>query len=182
MITLTVARGWPIVALRARRLPALGGVHRAAAAAEEARPRRADRARGVGPAHGRRHLLRGDRHDPGRGDPRVAAVRVALHDGADGQAHRQDPVGRARRHAHAAGDPRRGARPARVTQGMFVVFYASIVALVIARVLPVASVLVLLSLPLLLEGVGGVLAARSPRSRRSRTRCGRSGSRRCRSW
>jgi 1,4-dihydroxy-2-naphthoate polyprenyltransferase len=37
----------------------------------------------------------------------------------------------------------------RVTQAMFVGFYVSIVALVIARVLPVASVLVLLSLPLL---------------------------------
>src|SRR6185503_5318765 len=37
----------------------------------------------------------------------------------------------------------------RLTQGMFIAFYVSIVALVIARVLPVASVLVLLSLPLL---------------------------------
>jgi len=37
----------------------------------------------------------------------------------------------------------------RLTQAMFVVFYLSIVALVIARVLPVASVLVVLSLPVL---------------------------------
>ena len=68
--------------VRPRRLPALGRVHRAAAALEEARPRRADGAHRVGSAHGRRHLLRGDRHDPGRGDPRVAALRVALHHGA----------------------------------------------------------------------------------------------------
>ena len=37
----------------------------------------------------------------------------------------------------------------RLTQGMFVVFYASIVALVIARVLPVGSLLVVLSFPVL---------------------------------
>src|SRR6476659_11000141 len=37
----------------------------------------------------------------------------------------------------------------RVTQGMFVVFYASILGLVIARVLPIASVLVVLSFPVL---------------------------------
>ncbi len=41
------------------------------------------------------------------------------------------------------------ARARRLTQGMFVGFYVSVVALVIARVLPVASVLVLLSLPVL---------------------------------
>jgi 1,4-dihydroxy-2-naphthoate polyprenyltransferase len=37
----------------------------------------------------------------------------------------------------------------RVTQGMFVTFYLAILALVIARVLPVASLLVILSLPVL---------------------------------
>src|SRR5437868_11737904 len=37
----------------------------------------------------------------------------------------------------------------RVTQAMFVVFYLSVIALVIARVLPVATVLVLLSLPVM---------------------------------
>jgi 1,4-dihydroxy-2-naphthoate octaprenyltransferase len=37
----------------------------------------------------------------------------------------------------------------RITQGMFVLFYAGIVALVIARILPVAALLVFLSLPLL---------------------------------
>jgi 1,4-dihydroxy-2-naphthoate octaprenyltransferase len=41
------------------------------------------------------------------------------------------------------------ARARRVTQGMFVVFYAGVIALSIARVLPVASVLVVLSLPVL---------------------------------
>jgi len=41
------------------------------------------------------------------------------------------------------------ARARRVTQGMFVVFYASIVALVIARILPVASILVVASLPVM---------------------------------
>jgi len=40
-------------------------------------------------------------------------------------------------------------RARRVTQGMFVVFYAGIVALVIARILPVASVLVVLSFPVM---------------------------------
>ena len=37
----------------------------------------------------------------------------------------------------------------RLTQGMFVVFYVAIVALVIARILPVASVLVVFSFPVL---------------------------------
>ena len=37
----------------------------------------------------------------------------------------------------------------RLTQAMFVAFYVSIVALVIARVLPVASLLVVLSFPVL---------------------------------
>ena len=41
------------------------------------------------------------------------------------------------------------ARARRLTQAMFVGFYVSVIALVIARVLPVASVLVLLSLPVL---------------------------------
>ncbi len=41
------------------------------------------------------------------------------------------------------------ARVRRVTQGMFVAFYASVVALVIARVLPVATRLVVLAFPLL---------------------------------
>ncbi|HET9728525.1 MAG TPA: prenyltransferase [Acidimicrobiia bacterium] len=41
------------------------------------------------------------------------------------------------------------ARARRVTQGMFVAFYVSVLALVIARVLPVAAVLVVLALPVL---------------------------------
>jgi len=41
------------------------------------------------------------------------------------------------------------AQSRRVTQAMFVGFYVSVIALVIARVLPVASVLVLLSLPVM---------------------------------
>ena len=41
------------------------------------------------------------------------------------------------------------ARARRITQAMFVGFYVSVIALVIVRVLPVASVLVLLSLPVL---------------------------------
>jgi 1,4-dihydroxy-2-naphthoate octaprenyltransferase len=41
------------------------------------------------------------------------------------------------------------ARARRLTQAMFVTFYVSVIALTIARVLPVASVLVLLSLPVL---------------------------------
>src|SRR5215510_4633531 len=43
------------------------------------------------------------------------------------------------------------ARARAVTKGMFVLFYASIVALVIARVLPVASLLVFLSLPIMVR-------------------------------
>ena len=86
--------------LRVGWLLPVAGLHRAAAAAQEARPRRTDRHRGVGSAHGRRHLLRGDGHDPRRGAPRVAAVRDAQHDGVDGQAHRQARMGRAGRHAH----------------------------------------------------------------------------------
>src|SRR5258706_1125899 len=41
------------------------------------------------------------------------------------------------------------ARARRLTQAMFVGFYVSVIALVIARVLPVASLLVLLSFPVL---------------------------------
>jgi 1,4-dihydroxy-2-naphthoate octaprenyltransferase len=41
------------------------------------------------------------------------------------------------------------ARARRVTQGMFVAFYVGVLALVIARLLPVASLLVVLSLPIL---------------------------------
>jgi 1,4-dihydroxy-2-naphthoate octaprenyltransferase len=41
------------------------------------------------------------------------------------------------------------ARARRVTQGMFVTFYLGVLALVIARVLPVAAVLVVLSLPVM---------------------------------
>ena len=41
------------------------------------------------------------------------------------------------------------ARARRVTQAMFVVFYVSVVALAVARVLPVASILVLASLPVM---------------------------------
>jgi 1,4-dihydroxy-2-naphthoate octaprenyltransferase len=58
------------------------------------------------------------------------------------------------------------ARARRITQGMFVCFYLSIVALVIARILPVASLLVLLSLPMLrqvLEAYGEPKPAESPR-------------------
>ena len=51
--------------VRARWLPPLRRVHRAAAAVEEARTRRADRHRGLGSADGRRRLLRGHRLDPG---------------------------------------------------------------------------------------------------------------------
>jgi 1,4-dihydroxy-2-naphthoate polyprenyltransferase len=43
------------------------------------------------------------------------------------------------------------ARARAVTKGMFVVFYASIVALVIAQVLPVGSLLVFLSLPIMVR-------------------------------
>jgi 1,4-dihydroxy-2-naphthoate octaprenyltransferase len=39
----------------------------------------------------------------------------------------------------------------RVTQGMFIAFYAGVVALVIARILPVAALVVFLSLPLLFK-------------------------------
>src|SRR6476661_3993391 len=41
------------------------------------------------------------------------------------------------------------AKARRVTQGMFIVFYASILGLVIARILPIASLLVVLSFPVL---------------------------------
>jgi len=41
------------------------------------------------------------------------------------------------------------ARARRVTQGMFVAFYVGVIALVIARILPVGSLLVLASLPVL---------------------------------
>ncbi len=110
MIVLTVERGLADRRIRARRVRAVGRVHRAAVAVEEARPRRTHGARGLGPADGRRHVLRGDGSHPGRGPDRVVAVRAAVHDRPHGQAHRQDPVGRARRHAHAARPSRRATR------------------------------------------------------------------------
>ena len=149
MIVLTVARGWPIVGF------ALGGF--LLSAAYTAPPLRLKK-HGLGeptvlvvwgPLMVGGTLLRGDRHDPGRGHPRVAPVRAALHDGADGQAHRQDPVGRARRHAHAAGDHGRGRGPPADPGRCSSCSTSSIVALVIARVLPVASLLVVLSFPVL---------------------------------
>ena len=48
LVVLVVERGWPIARVRARRLPPLGRLHRAAAAAEEARARRADGASSCG--------------------------------------------------------------------------------------------------------------------------------------
>ena len=94
MIVLTVARGWPIVAF------ALGGF--LLSAAYTAPPLRLKK-HGLGEptvlvvwgplmVGGTYYAATG--HDPRRGRPRVAAVRAAVHDGADGQAHRQDPVGR----------------------------------------------------------------------------------------
>ena len=182
MIVLTVARGWPIVAF------ALGGF--LLSAAYTAPPLRLKK-HGLGEptvlvvwgplmVGGTYYAATG--HDPGRGRARVAAVRAAVHDRADGQAHRQDPVGRARRDAHAAGDPGRGARPGASRRRMFVGFYV-----VDRRARDRAGAAGCLaawscsSLPVLRAHVEGVLASRSPRSRRCRTRCGRCGSRRCRS-
>ncbi len=57
------------------------------------------------------------------------------------------------------------ARARRLTQAMFVTFYVSVLALVIARVLPVASLLVVLSLPMLrkiLEAYSHPKPAQSP--------------------
>src|SRR6266550_5568725 len=57
------------------------------------------------------------------------------------------------------------ARARRLTQAMFVGFYASVIALVIARVLPVASLLVLMSLPVLrrtMEAYSKPKPAKSP--------------------
>ena len=88
-------------------------LHRTAAATEEARPRRAGRAGGLGPADGLRHLLLRGRPRRLAGAAGVAALRPALHDRVDGQAHRQDPLRRAARHPHAAGALRRSAGPAR---------------------------------------------------------------------
>ena len=58
--------------VRARRPVRLGLLRRAADPAQAHRPGRAGRVRRVGPAHGRGHVLRRDRPDPGlgRGSPR----------------------------------------------------------------------------------------------------------------
>ena len=95
MIVLTVARGWPIVAF------ALGGF--LLSSAYTAPPLRLKK-HGLGEptvlvvwgplmVGGTYYAATG--HDSRRGRARVAAVRAAVHDRADGQAHRQDPVGRA---------------------------------------------------------------------------------------
>ena len=94
MIVLTVARGWPIVAF------ALGGF--LLSTAYTAPPLRLKK-HGLGEptvlvvwgplmVGGTYYAATGA--IPGAVDPRVAAVRAAVHDGVDGQAHRQDPVGR----------------------------------------------------------------------------------------
>ena len=142
MIVLTVARGWPIVAF------ALGGF--LLSAAYTAPPLRLKK-HGLGEptvlvvwgplmVGGTYYAATGS--IPGAVDPRVAAVRVALHDRAHGQAHRQDPVGRPPtvRTRCRSSSARRVRAPS--PRGCSSLFYVSIVALVIARVLPVASVLV----------------------------------------
>ena len=111
MIVLTVARGWPVIAF------ALGGF--LLSAAYTAPPLRLKK-HGLGEptvlvvwgplmVGGVYYSATGT--IPGAVVLASLPVRAAVHDGAHGQAHRQDPVGRGRRHAHAAGDPRRGARP-----------------------------------------------------------------------
>ena len=100
--------------LRRHRAGAVDRLHLAAAAAQGARARRARRARHLGAADGRRHLLLGGRRAAVAGLGGEPAVRAAVHQRAHGQAHRQDPVRRAVRHAHPAGacwaTPGRGRR------------------------------------------------------------------------
>ena len=75
-----------------------------------------------------------------------------------------------------------GDRVARqVTRGMFVAFYLLVAGFVVAQVLPVATLLVVGLGPDLPAGLEGLRQPRSRPSRRCRTRCGRSGSRRTRS-
>ena len=85
-------RGWGVVAFATAGIILSGRLHRAAAPAEEARPRRAGRPRGLGSADGRRHLSRRDRSPAVAGPRGEHSLRPALHHRADGQAHRQDPV------------------------------------------------------------------------------------------
>src|SRR5262249_13248632 len=94
--------------LRPGRVPALGRVHRTAPPAEEARSPRADGPRRVGTVARRGALRRRRRALADRDRRGVAGVRAAVHRGADGQAHRQDPMGCSRWNAHAAGAARRG--------------------------------------------------------------------------
>ena len=56
LVVLTIARGWGVLAIALAGLGAQRRLHRAAAAAEEARPGRARRDAGVGPADDRRDL------------------------------------------------------------------------------------------------------------------------------
>ena len=122
------ARGWPVVAFALGGFLALRRLHRAAAAAEEARAGRADGARRVGPADGRRHLLRRGRRDPvgGRRSRRsrtrccAPTVLMGKHidkipwDEPDGTRTLPVILGeRARPHAHPGDDGRRSTRRSR---------------------------------------------------------------------
>ena len=111
MLVLWAERGWPVLAFALAGPVPVVRLHGAAAAAEEARAGRAGRARHLGPADGRGHLLLRGRAPALAGLGRERAVRAAVHERAHGQAHRQDPVRRADRDPDAAGAARRAPRP-----------------------------------------------------------------------
>ena len=95
LVTLTAFRGWPVIAFAL--LGLLGSVGYAAPCAplQEAGPGRAGGLPGLGPADGRRHLLRGHRPPALAGGGGLDPLLDPLHDRPLRQAHRQAAVGRA---------------------------------------------------------------------------------------
>ena len=163
MLYLTAERGWPIIAF------ALGGF--LLSAAYTAPPLRLKK-HGLGeptvvvvwgPLMVGRRLLRGHRARSPAPCSSQPALRDPVHDGAHGQAHRQGAVGRSGRHPHAARSSSATARLARSPAACSSSFYAMVVGLAIARILPVATVLVFASMPHHGAGLEGVRRAQAGR-------------------
>ena len=148
----------PGVAARAagHRLRAGGPVHlgllrRAADPAEAHRAGRAGRLRRVGPADGRRHVLRGHRPAPRLGLARVAAVRDPGDDRPVRQAHRQDRAPTRPRASTPCPSSWARRRARLVAQGLMIAFYPIVIGAALVGFIGPWVALVLLGIPRLVQ-------------------------------
>ena len=153
----------------------LGLLRRAADPPEVARAGRAGRVHRVGPADGRRHVLRGDRPDPGLGLDRLAAVRDPRDDGPVRQAHRQDRGRHDEGRPHDAGASSASAAPGSSRRALMIAFYPIVLGAALVGWIGPWVALVLLGIPRLVQ-VLGCSASRGRTSRRTATSAGRCGS------